>query len=107
MRYSLRRWQTGRASSVPRRAHRISCVGKNLTRGRRGGDCDNFLEIRLEGYRRLESIVFTISAGTLEDVECGNFIAEIGVGIAVVRRALETPAVTTFCRASADPKQEV
>lgn len=104
MRYSLRRWQTERASCVPHRAHRASCVGENLSRGRRGGDCDNFLEIRLEGNRRLENIVFTISAGTREDVECGSFTAEIGVGMDVVR-VLETPAVTTFCRASADPKQ--
>ena len=49
----------------------------------------------------MENIVFTISAGTREEVECGSFTAEIGVRMDVVR-VLETPAVTTFCRVSAD-----
>lgn len=52
-----------------------------------------------------ENIVFTVSAGTREDVECGSFTAEIGVGMDV-GRVLEAPAVTTFCRVSADPKHQ-
>jgi hypothetical protein len=43
-----------------------------------------------------------MSVGTREDVECGSFIAEIGVGMDVVR-----VAVTTFRRASADSKQRL
>ena len=61
--------------------------------------------MRLEGNRRLENIVFTVSADTREDVGWGSFTAEIGVGMDV-GRVLETPAVSTFCRASAGPTQE-
>ncbi|SRR5229473_2569810 len=86
--------------------YRISSVGDNLPRRRGRGDCDNFLEIHLEGNKRLENIVFTISAGTSEDFECGNFTAEIGVGMDVIR-ALDTAAVTAFCRVSTDPNRRV
>ena len=57
-----------------------------------------------EGNRRPENIVFTIAAGTRDDIEWGSFTVEIGVGMDVVR-VLDTPAVTTFCRASSDHKQ--
>ena len=83
----------------PRRAGKTSC----------GGDED---VIVMTSYKYVwreiddsENIIFTVSAGTREDVECGSLTAEIGVGMDVVR-VFEAPAVTTFCRVSADPKRE-
>ena len=48
-----------------------------------------------------KTLSLTISAGTFEDSERGNFATEIGVGMSVVAK---TP-VTAFGRASADPKR--